>query len=92
MQGCQRRLGRFIQNLQKRLGRPGWAAFALLPVTNRVQRDINALSEFDLAKSKPTANPARKFSCIQHSVSIILSLMLSNRNLCRGINTPARSM
>ena len=76
MQSRQSSLGRFVQNLQKRLCRTGWAAFALFPVADSVQRNINSLSKLDLAEPKPSANPTCEFGRVQHRIGVILSLVL----------------
>ena len=86
MQSRERRLGRFVQNLQKRLCRTGWAALALFPVSDRVQRNINPLRKLDLAKPKPPANPACEFGRVQHRIGVVLSLVLGHVGLGGCIN------
>ena len=86
MQSRERRLGRFVQNLQKRLCRTGWAALALFPVSDSVQRNINPLSKLDLAELKPSANPACKFGRVQHRIGVILGLVIGNVSLGGCIN------
>ena len=71
MQNGQRCFRGFVENFQQRFCGAGGATLALLPITNRVQRDIDFAGELGLTEAQTPANTSGKFCCIQRSIGLI---------------------
>jgi len=91
----QRRLRRFVQHLQQRLGGAGRAALALLPVAESVQRYINPFGELGLTEAKPPPHPTHIPGRVAPRLRVILGdllrdLLLGGRVDARPIDVAAR--
>ena len=86
MQSSQRGFWRLVQYPQQRLCSACRAAFALLPVADRIQRNVNALGKLRLAETQTPAYATRKLSGIQHCLGVIGGFVLGDIPLIRCID------
>ena len=89
MQSSQRGFWRLVQYPQQRLCSTCRATFALLPVADRIQRNVNALGKLRLAKTQTPAYATRKLGGIQQCLGVIGGFVLGDIRLIRCIDRAA---
>ena len=87
MQSSQRGFWRLVQYPQQRLCSTCRATFALLPVADRIQRNVNALGKLRLAETQTPAYATRELGGIQHCLGVIGGFVLSDIPLIRCIDS-----
>ena len=79
--------GYFIQQLEKRFSRAGWATLALFPTSDSIDGFIDALGELSLCESKSFSNTSGKPSRVLHRLGIVGPLLTFDILLSGGIQT-----